>query len=704
MSRLAWPEGLERSVLACAGLAWAGVAATRSVAFDEAAAVPALTLLAVAVAVAAMRLLPPALLVGVVVAASVAGSASASREMMTLRGLMLGSEVGNVVTVSRDAVDGRWGGAQAMAGSSDLPPIVLRLSDDRPRAGERWRIDGEVVGGPGRWRGIAYAGVIDVHEAELVEAGSLLIRQANGARDRVAAVFDGLGSAGGLVAGFMIGDTTNVAVADLNALRAAGLSHYVAVSGSNVALFLGLWWVATAALGTSPRRRAVVGAVGLVFFVWITRWEPSVVRAAVMAALVLGSRAIGVPVTGWAALGGAVVGVVLISSELVGSLGFQLSAAATAGVLLCHRLIRVPYVGPLLSATIGAQVAVAPLLLSAFGSVPLLAPVSNLLAAPLVSASTGLGVMASVTGWPILASGASAIAQAVIAIGRLAAPLPQVDVWAVIAIVLLAAGWRFAATRVASVGVALIAAVVILLAPPPVASGVVFLDVGQGDAILLLGEQGGTVLIDGGPDPDLLLDRLRHYEVDRVDLVVNTHPHEDHIAGLIHVMASVPVGVLWHSGYESEQATRLLSSADDAGVPPLVPDVGTQWSVGGIHLEVRGPRRRYASPNDQSVVLVATVNGVRVGLPGDIETFAQRDLGPITADVLKVPHQGADTSDHKWLAANTGCLAVVSVGPNQFGHPHDGVIETLELAGAEVRRTDVVGDVIVSSPSDVPAC
>ncbi len=81
---------------------------------------------------------------------------------------------------------------------------------------------------------------------------------------------------------------------------------------------------------------------------------------------------------------------------------------------------------------------------------------------------------------------------------------------------------------------------------------------------------------------------------------------------------------------------------------------------------------------------------------GDIEAIAQRELGPIEASVLKVPHQGGATSDPEWLEANAGEVAVISVGPNSFGHPAPEVIGILEEAGAAVRRTDLEGDVVVS--------
>ena len=93
--------------------------------------------------------------------------------------------------------------------------------------------------------------------------------------------------------------------------------------------------------------------------------------------------------------------------------------------------------------------------------------------------------------------------------------------------------------------------------------------------------------------------------------------------------------------------------------------------------------------------MLATVHGRSVLLPGDIEVIAQRELGPVHASILKVPHQGAATSDPAWLTAVEATTAIISVGPNPFGHPSAEVVSVLEGAGVEVLRTDDDGDVII---------
>jgi len=123
--------------------------------------------------------------------------------------------------------------------------------------------------------------------------------------------------------------------------------------------------------------------------------------------------------------------------------------------------------------------------------------------------------------------------------------------------------------------------------------------------------------------------------------------------------------------------------------------VGAMEIFGDISIKVLGPLRRYAGANDQSIVLLVSAGSTTMLMTGDIEEAAQADLGPITADVLKVPHHGGATSNLSWLAAVEPVIAVVSVGDNDYGHPASEVTGVLESGGAVVVRTDHVGDVVI---------
>ena len=508
-----------------------------------------------------------------------------------------------------------------------------------------------------------------------------------------------------LLAGFLLGDTSHLRPWEEETMRRAGLSHFVAVSGSNVALFLGALFLVAGPLGWGSIRRAILGLGGLVFFVFLIGPDPSVVRAATMAGLVLVARPFGLRPDIWRVIGVGVALLLLVSPELAHSLGFQLSVAATAGVVVGTGWFpdrRPRWLATSLGAACGAQLAVAPVLLLAIGQLPLWSPVANVAAAPLVVAATGLGGAGAVTGVDELVDAAALLARAVLGIADLSSTLPQIG-W--MAAMLLAGCGMVAISRrfraVAVLAASLFTCLLTVSAAPhalaggPARPAFVALDVGQGDALLLLGAAGETVLVDGGSDGAKVRAGLARFGVRAVDLLVVSHAHHDHSGGLADVVGALPVGQMWHAPFPGgpEEYWSLVEAADQV-TRVMIPSLGVH-RLGSIRLEVLGPIRRYASPNDQSIAIRATLGGKTVLLSGDMERISQAEIEPPRVDVLKVPHQGAATSDPDWLVETGATVAVVSVGPNRFGHPSEELLASLEQAGMEVRRTDREDDVVI---------
>lgn len=586
-------------------------------------------------------------------------------------------------------------------GRVDAATILIEMPDQTPVSrGDRIDVEGRIEGDPGTAAGRGYSAVLTVEAVTHIErSGFLPHRAGQTVRRAVDQTLTPYDEGRALLAGFLVGDTSRVSDADVVAMRRSGLAHFVAVSGSNVALFLALLAVVAGPLAMGPKRRAVLGLVALPVFVAATRFEPSVVRASVMAGIALAGRLAGTHMETWQLLSLTVVGLVLFDGSLVGNAGFQMSVAATAGVLVGARW---PVRGKLnraLAVTLGAQIGVAPLLLLHFGTVPLLSPLVNLIAAPLVATATLLGAMA-VLGLKFLIGPASWLADLVLDLARMASAWPQLETTSaaaagVVGIAVLR--WRLLRPAAASLAAAVVVFAVVGLERRLPDESAAVLDVGQGDAILLNGGNGHYALVDGGPDAALLLTKLRSYGVSALDLVILTHVHADHATGLAVLPGEIAIGELWAvtEPHESAASESLFETAASNGVRVTAPEAGTQVRLGALTIQVEGPTRRYASPNDQSLVVTVAGSSQVMLLAGDIETHAQADLEHLRADVLKVPHQGAATSDPDWLRGVGASLAVISVGPNQFGHPASWVIGTLVESGAEVLRTDEAGDVVI---------
>lgn len=197
-----------------------------------------------------------------------------------------------------------------------------------------------------------------------------------------------------------------------------------------------------------------------------------------------------------------------------------------------------------------------------------------------------------------------------------------------------------------------------------------FLDVGQGDSILLAcGDE--TMLIDGGPveEGQFLVSRLNRLDVTGLTYVINTHPDEDHCGGLAAVLAKYPAEHVYSSvtEYTTKVFSNVVKYADEQGHPVEVPQTGDSWTLGSASVQIIGPVQTYSDPNNGSLVLRVDYGGTSFLFTGDMEQNAEADLmdsgANVRADVLKVGHHGSPTSSSEaFLEAVAPSIAVISVG------------------------------------------
>ncbi|MFJ2057482.1 ComEC/Rec2 family competence protein [Streptomyces sp. NPDC087908] len=593
---------------------------------------------------------------------------------------------------------------------------------------------------------------------------SALQRTAGELRAGLRRATDGLDpDARALLPGLVVGDTSRIGPELRDAFVATDLTHLLAVSGSNLSVVL-LLLVGRPGrahlvergglaprLGMSLRATAVAGGALTLAFVVICRPDPSVLRAAACGLVVLLAIATGRRRSLIPALAASVLLLVLYDPWLARSYGFLLSVLATGALLTVAprwsaALRRRGVPGGLseaLAASLAAQAVCAPVVVVFAGRVSLVAIPANLLAELAVAPATVFGfaalavaavwmpgaeALAWVAGWP-----AGWIAR----VARTGAALPGAEMswpggwWGGLALALVTALLIVVARRLPYRGpVAGLVVVLLLLAvvrPAPVTRWVTgwpprgwvyaMCQVGQGDATVLAAGGDAAVVVDAGPDP-VPVDRcLRHLGVRRVPLLVLTHFHADHVAGLPGVLRGRAVGAIQTTGLEEPpaQAAFVRRTAAAAGVPLIRAGPGERRRIGTLEWSVLwpveggsgGPGGSGGSggsggANDASVALVVrAAGGLTLLLLGDLEPPAQRGLlrahpglGPV--DVLKVAHHGSAHQDPGLIRAVRPRLALVSTGrDNPYGHPSPRTVAALSDAGARVLRTDRDGAIAV---------
>lgn len=556
-----------------------------------------------------------------------------------------------------------------------------------------------------------------------------------------------------LVRGMTTGDTAGLSGTAEDQLRRAGISHLVAVSGANIALVLAAVLLPLLVLGVPRRPRLLVAAAVAGGYVALVGEEPSVQRAAMMAAPLLAARFLGRrprPVT---ALAATVAIWACASPQTVASFGFVLSALATGAILVLAPRVaavlrevsgdRIGTVPALVVAVpLVAQLVCTPVLVLLDPSISAWAVAVNLVVAPLVAPITVVGLVAVVVG-PVVPAAARALdtaagggAHLVLLVAGTADALPgsRIDVPGG------AVGGLLAAAVVVLVGVATVlrhrrivrwsvALVLVAMLAPPIAARVpggtdagewtvAACAVGQGDAFVLRGAPRGpdgtrdVVVLDTGPDPDALTSCLDTLRVEHVSLLVLTHPHADHIGGVDALVGSRRPVEQWICPSEGAARARAVPSG-----PAPVPVVrGHAIELSGLRLDVLWPESadaaarvaaledsgdEEAGANDCSVVVaVSWDDGTRLVALGDLEPAAQRALSRLDvghADIVKVAHHGSRRQDAGLYAGIRPRLALIGVGAqNSFGHPAPAALGILEGLDARVLRTDRDGTVVLT--------
>jgi competence protein ComEC len=539
----------------------------------------------------------------------------------------------------------------------------------------------------------------------------------------------------GLLPGLVVGNTDSISPQLQADAKVTGLTHLLAVSGSHFALLCGLAVLVLRRAG--PRPAAAGGAVVLVGLVVLVGPGASVLRAAAMGSIALVALSVGRHRTALPALAAAIIGLLLYDPVLARSVGFTLSVQATAGLILLapiwskglQRRGFPPGWADLVSVPAAAHVATMPVIAALSGAISLASIPANLLAALVVGPALVIGMCSALSG-PWWAAGGrffarvdqpllewiASVAHRLARWQSAAVPWPaSVPGVLVLSGLLIAGLFVLRQQQVRALALAIVTGAAVILVPaqiisvgwPPPGWVMVACEIGQGDGMVIsTGEAGTAIVVDTGPDPALMDACLSRLHIATVPLLVLTHLHADHVGGLSGVLDGRSVGAIGVGpDRDALPAWRKINELATARNLPVVGlPKGTRWSSGRLNVEVLGPDGPFhgtdSDENNDSVVLMARIAGIRILMTGDAQNEAQQQLlddgVDLRADVLEQPHHGSAKVLPSFVAAVHPKISAIGVGrANDYGQPSPRALAQLSTVGATVLRTDLDGDAAV---------
>lgn len=519
--------------------------------------------------------------------------------------------------------------------------------------------------------------------------------------------------------------------------QSCGLAHLVAVSGAHLVIVVSLIGSALKALRVPRRITIAVLVATMVGYLVIAGIPVSAVRATIMSSIGLlalfGRRR----PSAMNALGMGVFAIVALNPSASVSASFALSALSTAGIVLFAPLIthwleslhlaRPSMLRDTLALTFSANLLSLPFACSLFHQLPLISPVANVVCAPLLPLSCGLGLICVLANIVVAPFNLAVIEPASACAGILAhvagalscvpyASVPiSLDTMAALAIswLLAAALWAlwpsFRLKNVTATALVLTLAFVVSYIPSFTEDAIVMLDVGQGDAFLIK-SQGQTLLVDTGNNDALLLEQLGRCGVFKIGSVLITHSDDDHCGALDALDRAVFVDrVLVARGMlQSDQPKNisLVNQAKRTAQDVMELGYGDEFTVGKFTAHVVWPHRFTDGSNADSACLLVTFDGDSDGVKdftalftGDAESqelesmIKTNDFSHV--DVLKVGHHGSKESlTENQAAIMQPRIALIGVGAhNRYGHPAAETLNILESIGCRIYRTDTNGQV-----------
>jgi len=563
-------------------------------------------------------------------------------------------------------------------------------------------------------------------------------------RDKVRSIFEENteGITTGMLKALILGDKKDVDPDLKQSFVETGVIHVLAVSGLHVGYILLILMILTSLLRIPWGWDRIIIITGLAGFVLLTGGKPSVIRASVMAGLYVLAPVVNRSTNVWNIIAASAMIMLMFKPLLLFDLGFQLSYSAVISIVYFYQLIesRLPeklkpknIQNTLLSKTwslfivsIAAQIGTLPFTMFYFYRIPVIAIIANIIIVPLIGILVALGILILVISFVpylgyIFGQTAWLITQLIdrfaslfssIPFGSIELSKPTVFLFifysmSVLVLILFLKKKKKITLMFGSFSVVM---AIWLWALDSKETNIIFLDVGQGDATIIQFQDGRAMLIDAGQrdhfhdyGEKVVVPVSKYLGIERFNWVVWTHPHSDHIGGMITVLEEMPVDTVWDTQclYDSRNYHQLLKWVKGKEIPYYQPNRGDVFNIDqSTSIQIFSPdpsAGHETNINNMSIVMRLEIGDLGFFFTGDIEKEVDELLYPLKdfmkSDLLKVAHHGSITSTTEFdLEYIQPKIAVISVGErNKFDHPSEETIQRLENIGAKIYRTDKLG-------------
>ena len=550
----------------------------------------------------------------------------------------------------------------------------------------------------------------------------------------------------GLLPGLILGDTRNQSKKLKSDMQISGLTHLTAVSGGNIAiLLLAILWVSKK-MHLKLRTLFIINLIFLIQFIFLVRAEPSVIRAGLMGLVTLLAVLRGTRRHGINALSIAICISLLLDPFLSNSWGFCLSVFATGGLLILTNPIinfafsKFPYLNEKFIAAIAvalsAQISTLGLVVGFTGQISIWSVIANLLVAPVIPFITVLGYLALVivnlnleissiinfisgffTNWIIIIAhffASQNLNQIQIQKGFISF-LSVNLIMIIIYFYLIKSKTYFFLKICGSITLVSFMSLFIIgkffkVSDWPISNAqFVMCDVGQGDGLVVKDSKNNVIVVDVGPDGNLMTNCLKKLKVSKIDVLILTHFHIDHVNGLEEIYSNFPINHVYTTWVNEpeEESLQVQNILGKNRIKFLIS--GGSFKIGDISIKCLWPMRKKmlieSIANNSSVVVIASIGNASALLTGDVEPPAQKEIrtkwiNP-NVDLIKIPHHGSKFQDQlfpKWSGAR---LALISVGDkNTYGHPSKETIKLYENSGIKVIDSATSGSVSIFIDKD----